>query len=68
MAKKEEGPAKESAAATVKSTVSMKPPAGCGAFGFAGKSYAPDEKGIVEIPAEAVGDALIHGYEVIAEK
>lgn len=47
--------------------VKMKPPQGGGGFGFAGEFYVPTKKGIIEIPPEALADALTHGYEIVTE-
>lgn len=41
--------------------VKMQVPEGVGGISFGGETYSPDEKGIIEIPADKVSEALIHG-------
>jgi hypothetical protein len=46
----------------------MKGPEGHGGISHEGVSYEPDENGIVEVPQEAVGEAMNHGFTLVAGK
>ncbi len=43
----------------------LQTPNGCVQFSHDGVEYRPNKKGIIELPIEAVPDAVSHGFSVL---
>lgn len=41
----------------------FKAPANASSFGYGGKEHEIDEDGFIELPADAAGDAISHGFK-----
>jgi hypothetical protein len=49
-------------------TVKMKGPEGHSGLSHQGNSYEPDADGVIEVPHEALGEAMNHGFVILAEQ